>query len=109
MRNSGSVALEDVRFGANVPQGWGTNFTPDMVTSLGAGLIQKSDLVITPPSNTIAGDYEIKVMAITTETLAEMKLRITVTTPTIWGWIGVLIVIVVIAGLAVIFGMLGRR
>ena len=107
--NRSSVALEDVRFGANVPQGWGVNFSPDMVGSLGIEFIQKSDMVITPPSNTIAGVYEITVMAITDETFAEMKLRITVTTPTIWGWVGILIVVAVIAGLAVIFGMLGRR
>jgi uncharacterized membrane protein len=107
--NSGSVALKDVRFSANVPQGWGVNFTPEVVDSIEPGHIQESDMVITPNSNTIAGDYEITVSAITSEALSEMKLRITVATPTIWGWIAVLIVVVVIAGLAVIFTQLGRR
>jgi uncharacterized membrane protein len=107
--NNGSVPLEDVRFSANVPQGWGISFNPEVVDSIDPGLAQESDMVITPHNNTIAGDYEITVNAITSETVAEMKLRITVITPAIWGWIAVLIVVVVIAGLAVIFTQLGRR
>jgi hypothetical protein len=109
MKNTGATALENVRFSANVPQGWGVAFHPDKVESLNATITQESDMVITPPSNTIAGDYEITVMAISSEALSEMKLRITVTTPTIWGWIAVIIVVVVIAGLAVTFIRLGRR
>lgn len=108
-RNGGSVALENMRFSANVPQGWGVDFTPDIVESVAPGNAQRSEMMVVPPSNTIAGDYEIKVMAITAETLAEMTLRLTVTTPTIWGWIGVLIVVAVIVALAVIFILLGRR
>jgi uncharacterized membrane protein len=109
VRNNSSVALDEVRFSANVPQGWGVSFTPEEVNPLEAGRIQDSDMVITPHKNTIAGDYEIAVMAISSEALAEVKLRITVATPTIWGWVGVLIVIAVIAGIAVIFVLLGRR
>jgi len=108
-RNGGSVPLENLRFSANVPQGWSVDFTPDIVESVAPGTVQRSEMVIMPPGNTIAGDYEIKVMAITAETLAEMTLRLTVTTPTIWGWIGVLIVVAVIVALAVIFILLGRR
>jgi uncharacterized membrane protein len=36
-------------------------------------------------------------------------LRVTVLTPTVWGWIGLIIVVLVIAGLGVLFMKLGRR
>ena len=107
--NDSSVALDDVRFSANVPQGWGISFNPELIASMEPKQILESDMVLTPASNTIAGDYEIKVMALNAETLSDMKLRITVTTPTVWGWVGVLIVIAVIAGIATIFILLGRR
>jgi uncharacterized membrane protein len=38
-----------------------------------------------------------------------LALRVTVSTPTIWGWVGIIIVVLVIAGLAVLFVKLGRR
>jgi uncharacterized membrane protein len=66
-------------------------------------------MIITPDRDTIAGDYEIKVMALHPEVFKDMSLRITVATPSIWGWISVLIIILVIAGLAAIFIRLGRR
>jgi uncharacterized membrane protein len=109
VKNAGSVALEKLRFSVNVPEGWGLEVTPEVLDSLGPELVQEADMVITPPSNTIAGDYEIRVRAITDEIVSDMTLRITVETPTIWGWVGILIVVAVIAGLAVIFVLLGRR
>jgi uncharacterized membrane protein len=38
-----------------------------------------------------------------------IDVRVTVLTPTIWGWVGIGIVVLVIAGLAVMFMRLGRR
>jgi uncharacterized membrane protein len=107
--NNSSVDLQDVRLSANVPDGWGIAFIPEVVGNLGVDGIQQTDMVITPDRNTIAGDYEIKVTAVHSETFKEVSLRITVATPTIWGWISVIVIILVITGLAAIFVRLGRR
>ena len=66
--------------------------------------------IIKPPTETIAGDYVVSVRASGKQTSAnEIDIRVTVESPTIWGWVGVGIILVVIAGLAVIFMRLSRR
>ena len=39
----------------------------------------------------------------------KLTLRVTVLTPTIWGWVGVIIVVLVVIGLIAMFWRLGRR
>jgi uncharacterized membrane protein len=109
VRNNSSVDLKDVRLNANVPGNWGIKFVPDKISVIGVDDAQLTDMIISPNRDTIAGDYEIKVMALHPDAFRDMSLRITVATPTIWGWISVLIIILVIAGLAAIFVRLGRR
>jgi len=79
------------------------------VENLAPGLAQDVDVVIEPPEKTIAGDYSITIRADSEETSDSLEFRVTVETPTIWGWVGIAIVLVVIAGLAVLFRQLGRR
>jgi uncharacterized membrane protein len=107
--NNSSIDLEDVRLSANVPENWGINFAPNVINKLGVQEKQSVDMVITPDSNTIAGDYSVLVSAMHSDTLKEMSLRITVATPTAWGWISVLIIVVVVISLVAIFLRLGRR
>ncbi len=108
--NSGSAAIENITFSSSKPQGWNVTYSPKKVDSLDAGLTQEVNIVISPPSKTIAGDYEVTIRAEGKEISPDsLKIRVTVLTPTIWGWIGVLIVLAVIAGVGVIFWRLGRR
>jgi len=80
------------------------------VESLEPGLAQEVTVTMKPPDKVIAGDYAITLFADSEEYSADpLKMRVTVMTPTIWGWVGILIVLAVIAGLAVIFRRLGRR
>ena len=60
---------------------------------------------------TIAGDYMVAISASPESGYAfgNIDVRVTVLTPTIWGWVGIGIVVLVIAGLAVMFMRLGRR
>jgi len=108
--NTGSEAIENINFSSTKPQGWTVTFNPEKVESLSEGLTQEVDVVINPPRKTIAGDYEITLRAESEEVSPDpLKLRVTVSTPTIWGWVGVLIVLAVIAGVGVVFWRLGRR
>ena len=43
------------------------------------------------------------------EIVIDGQIRVTVLTPTIWGWVGVIIVVLVVIGLMVMFWRLGRR
>ena len=108
--NTGSAAIEDVTFTTKKPEGWNIKFEPEKVDSIESGLAQDVDMIINAPKGkTIAGDYAITINANSKKVSDKLELRVTVLTPSIWGWVGIIIVLVVIAGLAVIFRQLGRR
>ena len=109
LENTGTAAIDNIALSSTKPEGWSITFTPSKVDSLEPGLTQEVDVVINPPRKTIAGDYRAYLKASSEKGSEELELRITVLTPTIWGWVGIIIVLAIIAGLGVMFWRLGRR
>lgn len=108
--NLGTAPIDKVTFTSDKPQGWLIEFTPDQVDSLEPLATQTVDINIKPPSETIAGDYLISVRASGVQRTSEkIDIRVTVETPTVWGWIGVAIIALVVVGLVVIFMRFSRR
>lgn len=108
--NLGTAAIGDIKLSADKPVGWTVEFTPEKLDSLKALDSQKIDVNIKPPPETIAGDYSISLKASGTQTTArDLNIRVTVESPTIWGWVGVIIIVLVVAGLVVIFLRFSRR
>jgi uncharacterized membrane protein len=110
LTNSGSDALQDITLNATKPENWIVTFKPDRISSLGVNQTQQVDVVITPPSgDTIAGDYMVTLRANNDKVNSSMDVRVTALTPSIWGYVGIIIVVVVIGGIVVLFMRLGRR
>jgi uncharacterized membrane protein len=109
--NTGTSALEGVSLSATNPSGWSVAFEPAEVPSVPAGgePVQMT-AVITPSGDAIAGDYNVTITATSDSAgTAELDLRVTVETSLLWGLIGVLIIIAVLAGLWWVFQRYGRR
>ncbi len=110
VKNAGTAAIDKLAFTSNAPEGWIVTFNPSQIDTIGAGQTQQVDAIITPPGGkTVAGDYTVNITANNGTISQTLSLRVTVSTPTIWGWVGIIIVVLVIAGLAVLFIKLGRR
>jgi len=107
--NSGSDPIENLSLASTKPEGWDITYEPEKVESLAPGTTQELDVTITPPKDTIAGDWSVTLRANSEQASDSLDLRVTVLTPTIWGWVGILIVVLVIAGVGVVFWRLGRR
>ena len=112
--NTGSSDLEGIEFESSIrgtPPGWEISFDPETIDSLPVDGDEEVKVNIKPPKKTIAGDYEITFTAQpeSKETSDSMNIRVTVLTPTIWGWVGVIIVVLVVIGLILMFWRLGRR
>jgi uncharacterized membrane protein len=111
--NTGSGILTNLSFTSVKSEGWGAIFAPNKIESLEPGQSVEAEVTMTPPRNTIAGDYRvlIRVGADSPDMRLqeEVDLRIRVRTPTVWGAAGIGIVVAVIAGLAIMFRQLGRR
>ena len=93
------------------PSGWSVTFDPKTIDSLQVGAERDVQVNIKPPEKSIAGDYQINIQARTEANNASdnLDIRVTVLTPTVWGWVGVAVVVLVVIGLIAMFWRLGRR
>ena len=107
--NNSSTSVENITLSSTEPEGWQVNFDKKTIESIEAGANMEIDAVINPPEKTIAGDYMLTFSASSENSNSSIDLRATVETPTIWGIVGIGIIVVVIIGVAVIFARLGRR
>ena len=107
--NSGTAPLTNLSFITSKPDGWEMNFKPEKVDSLNPGEVREVKMEITAPDRAVAGDYMVNVTTNSPDSSRSVDFRITVSTPTIWGWIGAFIVAAVVLALAAVFIRLGRR
>jgi uncharacterized membrane protein len=110
INNIGSATVQDITFSTSAPSGWTITYSPNKIDSLGAGQVQQVDATLTPPAGqTVAGDYSISMTASNAEVSGNIDIRVTVETPSIWGVVSIVIIVVVVIGLAILFWKLGRR
>jgi len=108
--NFGTDSINNITFSSEKPSGWEITFQPDKIDLLEMFDPKTIDVNIKPPPKTVAGDYMITLRVSGEQANADkISVRVTVETPTIWGWVGVAIIAIVIIGLVVIFMRLGRR
>ncbi|HEX7230967.1 MAG TPA: NEW3 domain-containing protein [Candidatus Binatia bacterium] len=108
--NAGTAPIRNLNFVTKKPSDkWTVEFRPDKIDALGPGEVRQIKMEILAPDRTIAGDYMLTLTANSPEANKSADFRVTVSTPTIWSWIGFAIVGLVVLGLAAVFFRLGRR
>jgi uncharacterized membrane protein len=107
--NLGTAPIENITFSTSDPQGWDVDFSPEKIDSLSAFNSEMVEVNIKPPTETIAGDYMITITASGEQASERIEVRVTVETPTVWGWVGVGIIVLVIGGVAYLFMRFSRR
>ncbi len=108
--NAGTAPIRNLGFVTKKPgDKWSVEFKPDKIDALGPGEVRQIKMEVLAPDRTIAGDYMMTLTANSADVTKSVDFRVTVSTPTIWGWIGFAIVGLVVIGLAVVFFRLGRR
>ena len=109
VKNSGSATHNNVRFLSVKPENWKVEFKPESVPSLAPGDIKQIEVTVTPPEEALVGDYAVSLSVEGEKTTKDMDLRVTVKASTAWGWIGIGVIIAVIAGLVFLFVRSGRE
>jgi uncharacterized membrane protein len=110
VRNLGTDMIDEIKFLTDKPEGWIIDFEPDKIDFIEAIDEQEVEVKIQPPPKTVAGDYMFSLRATGEQIAADsIDIRVTVETPTIWGWVGVAIILAVVIGLIVIFLRFSRR
>jgi len=107
--NFGTGDLLGVDMSADAPPQWIVDFEIDRIETLPVN--NQIDVVInvTPPDDTIPGDYEITLRGRNQDATDSVVLRVTVDQSTVWGWLGIVLVLVVLGSLMGLFWKLGRR
>ena len=109
IENTGSSDLKDIRMDVSTPTDWKVTFDPKNIVNLEAGHSTKVMATIQASKKAIAGDYVTKITAKTPEVGSNADLRVTVKTPMLWGWIGVLIIFLALGSVLYLFRKYGRR
>ncbi len=109
LTNFGTAELLEIGLLADAPQGWEVSFELTPIPSLPPN--QQIDITTTvlPAADAIPGDYLVTLRANHPDTNASLELRVTVAQSTIWGWLGIVLVVLVIVILGALFVRLGRR
>ena len=116
--NTGTAVMDKVSFTSSKPVGigneqWTVKYEPENLENLEPGADAEVEVSITPPEQTIAGDYMVTLKFDGDPDLSsaapDLGIRVSVATKTAWGIIGAIIVVAVIGGLVWAFREFGRR
>ncbi len=107
--NTGSSKLTDIGFSFNAPPNWEIVFDPKKIDELEPGRSETASATIKADKKAVTGDYALNITAKTPETSSKEAFRISVETPMLWGWIGVLIILLAIGSVIYLFRKYGRR
>lgn len=109
LSNDGTAPIEEVEMSGTVPTNWKVEFNPKTIPSLAPGEKKDVAVVVTPGDKAISGDYVASFRANGRGESASADFRITVTTSTLWGIVGVGIIAIALLVLLGAVARFGRR
>ena len=109
VKNTGSAPLKDVKLTASAPVDWTVEFQPAKIDVIAPGQHAQVVATIEASRKAVAGDYVTNLEAKTPEKTAMASLRVSVRTPLLWGWLGILVILGALGGVYYLFRKFGRR
>jgi uncharacterized membrane protein len=109
IHNTGSTELKGIKLSSMQPDGWDVEFERDVIDSVAPAESATVKAYIQADEKALAGDYVVKISAETPEVVSSAEFRVMVKTSTLWGVVGILVIIVLVAGLYWVFKKYGRR
>ncbi len=107
--NTGSAPLQNVALHFKAPANWDITFDPKKIDKLAPGATAQVFATIKADKHAIAGDYAADITAQTPEATSKTELRISVGTSMLWGWMGVLVILIALGSVYSLFRKYGRR
>ncbi|MFZ5781523.1 MAG: NEW3 domain-containing protein [Pseudomonadota bacterium] len=109
LSNDGTAPIEEVEMSGTVPANWKVEFDPRTIASIAPNDKKEVQVMVTPSDKAIAGDYVASFRANGRGESASADFRITVTTSTLWGAVGIGIIAVALLVLLGAVARFGRR
>ncbi|MGM9606090.1 MAG: NEW3 domain-containing protein [Oscillospiraceae bacterium] len=107
--NNGNVDMQNINLTSSAPSGWTVEFSESSIDVLEASATKEVTAYVTPSEEAMSGDYTLTLKVKNSETSDSAEFRVTVKTETVWGVVGVLLIVIVAAGLWFVFRKFGRR
>ena len=109
IKNTGTAPQNHIGLFSFKPENWNVDFVPEKVDGLEPGDTKQVEVIITPHDKALVGDYSVEIRANGEKVSKPVEFRVTVKASSLFGWIGIALIVMVIAGLALVFRWLGRR
>jgi uncharacterized membrane protein len=109
LTNSGTAPLQGVQLSATPPSDWEVTFDTPVIEQIPAGESVVATASVTPSDQAVAGDYVITFNADSEEATGSVDIRTTVNPSAVWGFVGIGLIALTLAGLAFVFRRFGRR
>ena len=107
--NTGNVDLQNVNLTSSAATGWTVEYSESSIDVLEAGATHEVTAYVTPSDEAMSGDYVVILTASNSETSDQAEFRVSVKTETVWGVVGVALILVIAVALWFIFRKFGRR
>jgi len=109
LSNDGSAPAAGIELSSTPPGDWKIELSPSSLALLAPGDKRTVQATITPSAKAVAGDYMTSLRASSQGDSSTADFRITVTTSTLWGIVGVVIIaIALLVGVGAV-ARFGRR
>jgi uncharacterized membrane protein len=109
LANDGTAPIEEVEMSGTVPANWKVEFNPKTIASIAPNEKKEVQVLVTPGDKAISGDYVASFRANGRGETASADFRVTVTTSTLWGAVGIGIIAVALLVLLGAVARFGRR
>jgi uncharacterized membrane protein len=109
LSNDGTAPIEEVEMSGTVPTNWKVEFNPKTIASIAPSEKKEVQVLVTPGDKAISGDYVASFRANGRGETASADFRVTVTTSTLWGAVGIGIIAVALLVLLGAVARFGRR
>lgn len=109
LTNNGNTDLQNINLTSSTPDGWSVTFSESTVELLEAGATKEVTATVSAGEDALSGDYVVSITASNSETSDAAEFRISVETSTLWGIVGILLIVCVAGGLYWVFRKYGRR
>jgi uncharacterized membrane protein len=109
LSNDGSAPAQGITLSGTPPSDWTVTFDQPKIDQLAAGAKKTVQATLTPSAKAIAGDYMVTFNAANDTDSASSDFRITVSTSTLWGIVGIGIVAIALLVAVGAVARFGRR
>lgn len=109
LTNNSNVSVENINLTASAPSGWNVSFDTPVVDVIEPGATVEVTAHVTPSDQALTGDYVVTMNANASQVSDSAEFRVAVETSVVWGFVAVVIILVLLGAVGWIFRKYGRR